>query len=187
MAYVLYGSQTSPFVRRIRMLLENTPYSMLEVDVFKEPFQNNAYSPINLVPVLEDGIHRIYDSRQIFNYLNSKHHFESLSWGQQNDLTVIESAMSALVNVLLLKRSGIENTEIMFLKRQFDRVDSALHHSRPSLNDDWNFFNMSLISFLEWASYRKLLDLEKYPEYKTFISRHEMRKIVQDTRIPEGR
>ena len=53
MNYILYGSKTSPFVRRIRMILETLPYEFKELDIFgadKELIK--TINPINQIPVL---------------------------------------------------------------------------------------------------------------------------------------
>src|SRR5688572_7794625 len=106
MSYILYGSKTSPFVRRIRILLENIPYEFKELNIFEgqDSIDLNKVNPINQIPVLMDGTKPIWDSRQIFNYLNARHGFQSLDWEDENLLTAIEGAMSAGISLLLMKR-----------------------------------------------------------------------------------
>jgi glutathione S-transferase len=64
MTYTLYGSKTSPFVRRIRILLNNMPYTFKEIDVFGK-------------------------DADLLNYLNKIHKFQILDWKDENLLTAI--------------------------------------------------------------------------------------------------
>src|SRR4051794_32977946 len=121
MGYVLYGSKTSPFVRRIRLLLANLPHEFKELNIFEgqDAVDLNKLNPINQIPVLVDGDNTIWDSRQVFNYLNSLHRFQNMDWKDENLLTAIDGALSAGVSLLLMKRSGINTQEpIMYVQRQ---------------------------------------------------------------------
>lgn len=192
MTYTLYGSLTSPFVRRIRMLMEDIPYDFKEIDIFgpdKELLQ--TINPINQIPVLLHGDQKIWDSRQIFNYLSFFHEWEKMSWDQENRLTAIESAMNAAVAILLLKRSGIKlESNIMYLNRQVERIESVLDYLQSYLSEDalkiWNFESMTLYSFLDWASFREIIDLSKRPECQKFLDTYAEKAIVKETQIPRG-
>lgn len=192
MTYTLYGSFTSPFTRRIRMIMESIPYEFEEIDVFgrdKELLQ--TINPINQIPVLTHGDQKIWDSRQIFNYLTFFHEWEKMSWDQENRLTALESAMNAGVAVLLLKRSGIKlESNIMYLNRQLDRIESVLDYLQDYLTEDalkaWNFESMTLYSFLDWASFRGIIDLSRRPKCQKFLDTYAEKAIVKETQILRG-
>lgn len=193
MAYVLYGSTTSPFVRRMRMLLENTPYEFKEMNIFDGPDVQKLKSinPINQIPVLTDDEKTIWDSRQIFNYLNSKHQFQKMDWQSENQLTAIEGAMLAGISLVLMKRSGISMTEpVMYVKRQQERIESILDYLTPYIKEHgmktWDFSTMSLYCFLDWARFREVCQLGQRPECLALLEKYQDKTIVQLTQIPKG-
>jgi glutathione S-transferase len=191
MGYVLYGSKTSPFVRRIRILLENIPYDFKEVNIFEgqDAIDLNKINPINQIPVLVDGNNTIWDSRQVFNYLNSLHRFQNMDWKDENLLTSIDGAMNAGVALLLMKRSGINvNEPLMYVQRQKERMESVLDYLKPFIMDQglksWDFHTISIYCFLDWALFRGMINIEKRPECQAFLEMHKNRKIVTSTAIP---
>ena len=191
MGYVLYGSRTSPFVRRIRILLENIPYDFKEVNIFEgqDAIDLNKINPINQIPVLVDGDNTIWDSRQVFNYLNSLHRFQNMDWKDENLLTAIDGAMNAGVALLLMKRSGINiNEPLMYVQRQKERMESILDFLKPLIMDQglksWNFHTISIYCFLDWALFRGMINIEKRSECQAFLEKHKNRKIVTSTAIP---
>jgi glutathione S-transferase len=193
MSYTLYGSFTSPFVRRLRLLLEGTPYSFKEVSVFeaKDAELLNKINPLNKVPVLMDKDQVIWDSRQIFIYLNSKHQFQEMDLGQENQLTAIEGAMEAGISLLLMKRSNIDiSGPAMYVIRQKERMESVLNYLKPFISSaaltTWNFQTMTLYSFLDWASFREIINLEHRPECVAFLKAHAHRSCVLETQIPKA-
>jgi glutathione S-transferase len=193
MTYQLYGSQTSPFVRRIRILLENIKYEFKEVEIFeKDSVLLNKINPINQIPVLVDGERVIWDSRQIFNYLNSFHRFQNMDWDDENILTAIDGAMNSAVALLLLRRSEINIDEpLMYVQRQKDRIESILDHLAPLVREKvataaWDIHSISLYAFFDWASFRNLIDLSKRPECLALLALHSDKPIVQATAIPKA-
>lgn len=192
MTYTLYGSQTSPFVRRLRMLMQDLPYEFQEMNIFEgqDAVLLNKINPLNQVPVLKHGEKTIWDSRQIFQYLNQIHGFESLSWEDENLLTAIEGAMASGIALLMMKRSGMNIEEnFMYINRQKDRIESVLDYLKPWLSSkashEWSFSAMSLFSFLEWAMFRSIISIDKRPECQKFLESHSQRPEVTATQIPK--
>ena len=192
MSYQLYGSKTSPFVRRIRVLLETTPYDFKEMNIFEaqDALELNKINPINQIPVLVDGENTIWDSRQIFNYLNSIHRFQNMDWSDENFLTAIDGAMNTGVSLLLMKRSGIDTDgPFMYVLRQKERMESILDYLKPYLLDkglkEWNFHTISLYCFLDWAIFRDIIKIDHRPECQHFLHHHKHRSILTLTEIPK--
>lgn len=191
MSYSLYGSQTSLFVRRIRMVMENIPFEFKEINIFdKEGAQElNKINPLNKIPVLKDGETVVWDSRQIFNYLNHKHKLYDLSTHEENLLTAIEGAMEAGVNLLLLRRSEIDiSSDKMFIKRQHERIKSVLDYIQKDLNSPtfkkWNFVSMTLYAFIDWAIFREVIKAHEWEDYVNFLKNHSHEKATKLTEIP---
>lgn len=192
MSYILIGSKTSPFVRRIRMLMENLDYELQELNIYEteDSLALNKINPINQIPVLMDGDQKIWDLRQIFNYLNILHKLHNMSWEDENTLTAIEGAMNSAVTLLLMKRSGMKTDEpYMYINRQKERIESVLAYLKPYIEKDglneWSFITMTLYSFIDWAAFRELISLKDYPECQKFLEAHQNRPIVKETEIPK--
>lgn len=192
MSYTLIGSLTSPFVRRVRMLMEGIPFELKELNIYEteDGLQLNKINPVNQIPVLLDGEKKIWDSRVIFNYLNQKHKFQNRDWDFENNLTAIDGAMNAGVSLFQLKRSGINiNEQYMVISRYRDRMNSVLDYFKPYLETEglteWNFLTMSIYSFLDWGTYREMINIANRPECKKFMETHAAREIVKRTQIPK--
>lgn len=191
MSYTLYGSKTSPIVRRIRLLLEGIPYTFQEMDIYgadKEAIKQ--INPISQVPVFTDGDQKVWDSRQIFNYLNQKHNFQKLSLDDENTLTAIDGALNAGVTLFLMRRSGIDiNADIMYVQRLKMRMENILDYLKPQIEgeykDSWNFITISLYCFLDWATFREILSIENKPECRAFLESHLNRPGVVASQIPK--
>lgn len=192
MAYTLIGSKTSPFVRRIRMLMENVPHDLKELNIYEteDAITLNKINPVNQIPVLVDGDQPIWDSRQIFNYINQKHNLHKMTWQDENMLTAIEGAMSSAIALLLMKRSNMNTDEpYMYINRQKERIQSVLDYVKPYLENEgvkeWNFISMTLYSFIDWAIFRDVVSFDDRPECLSFLTVHASKKIVTETSIPK--
>lgn len=175
------------------MLLEKNPYEFKELNLFEgqDSIELNKINPINQVPILVDGENTIWDSRQIFNYLNSLHRFQNMDWKDENNLTAIEGAMSSGVALLLMKRSGINTNEpYMYVQRQKDRIESILDYLKPCISDHclnvWDFHTMSLYSFLDWATFRGIIYIDNRPECQILLNKYKDINIVTHTEIPKA-
>ena len=182
MNYVVIGSITSPYVRKIRILLHTmAPYELKEINYLEK--NDNAYlmsiNPINKIPVFLDGDVKIFDSRVIYNYLAKKHNLKPFSIAEENILSAIDAAMDASISLFSLRRGGLDlNAGNSYIERQKERIPHLLNSLAPwsTIQDDkkpahWNFLTMSLYSYLYWAQFREMLDLNHYPDLKNFIER----------------
>jgi glutathione S-transferase len=172
--------------------MEHLSYEFREMNIFAEHAEElNKINPINQIPVLVDGEVTIWDSRQIFNYLNAFHRFQNMDWEDENKLTAIDGAMNSAVSILLMQRSGINTTgPLMYAKRQIDRIESILDFLEPYIQDqglkEWNFHSISIYCFLDWAQFRGLIDLTDRSGCIEFLKNFSNKEIVQKTAIPKG-
>lgn len=192
MDYTLYGSMTSPYVRKIRILLDQTPYEMKELNVFdtEDAIELSKINPINQVPVFKDGDRVIWDSRQIFNYLNSIHHYQNMDWNDENRLTAIQGAMSSGISLFMMKRSSINiDEQYMYVVRLKEKMESILDYLKPYIEGEaltnWNFHTISLYCFLDWASFRGIIKLDHRPECQALLEKYKNLPSVIKTQIPK--
>lgn len=189
----LIGSGTSPYVRRIRLLLADAGqgYEFSDLNIYgadREALKQN--NPALKIPVLIDEGRTIYDSRVIFRYLQDKLGLPALSWEQENLLTLVDAVNDSWVTLLLAQRSGLDVTaDKTFFNLQHERVATTL----SVLNDQvgsgafsaWRYPAICLYCLLDWGRFRDLIDMEQYPWLKDwFDSRTEQEPIGVDYSDP---
>lgn len=184
----LLGSTTSPFVRRLRVFLENKDYQFVNLDIFAEEDRKilTENNPALKVPALLDNDQCIYDSRVIYRYLTDKFGLSSLSWSQENLLTLIDSVNDSLVSMLLLQRSNIDTMqEGLFFDLQRERVDKVF-----SVLDDevakgafqqWHYPSICLWCLLDWTEFRTLARWKHYPNLQSFYQQNASKTILAET------
>lgn len=167
----LYGSTTSPYVRRLRIWLANTQHEFVNVQVFEAKDRDILLSknPTMKIPMLEDSEGNedkvIYDSRVIFRYLSDKHQHPSLNWQQENQLTLIDAANDSLVQMFILAKSGIAADENqLFFKLQKERVNAVLIELNELVTKGhfrhWNYPAVCLFCLIDWIEFRNLHNLK---------------------------
>jgi glutathione S-transferase len=127
----LYGTTTSPFVRRVRVVAAEAG-AALELELTSSDAGQAALrrvSPIWKVPVLELGDpHRIlFDSRAIIDWLTTQYGFGRLCpprdrWLAQNHLNACDGALESAIAVFYLRREGVPVDGLPYADKQRDRA-----------------------------------------------------------------
>lgn len=171
----LYGSTTSPFVRRIRIVLANTEHEFINLNIFEGEGRDILASknPTLKVPCLEDDGQMIFDSRVIHGYLLAKLDLPPLTWDQENQLTLIDAANDSFVQLFMLKRSGIEATnDQLFVRLQKERIASTLSLLNEMADagefDGWGYPSIALFTLIDWVEFRELHPLTGLDALKAF-------------------
>lgn len=184
----LFGSVSSPFVRRLRLLLVSQPYEFISLNIFETAGRETLVqlNPTRKVPMLQDGELVIFDSGVIFRYLCQKLQLPALSWADENRLTMINAVNDSLVELLLCQRSGFDtNSDKLFFNLQHERVVGTLQvleqQAATGQFTDWDYLAISLYSLLDWVEFRQLADLKPYPALQQFMQRTKDRAGVAQT------
>jgi glutathione S-transferase len=184
----LYGSSTSPFVRRTRFLLRNHNFEFIKVDIFDSQQRAELIkkSPLLKIPFLEDEGQIILDSRVIFNYLVEKNFHPKLSIEKENLLSIIDGAADSLIVSLLSKRSQNPlNPETPFGRSHLDRIKNTFEYLESAVKNnsfaEWDYLSFSLFGLLDWAQFRELYSFDKYPSLMQFWENQKNRPEVQST------
>ncbi|MBD1580743.1 glutathione S-transferase family protein [Pseudoalteromonas sp. S16_S37] len=177
----LYGSNTSPYARRIRMFAtcHNLPVSYQHLDIFSETDRATliANNPARKIPFLIDGQDTICDSGAIYRYLVDKFHLTKMTYWQENQLVNINACNDSLVELLLCTRSGLNtNSDALFFNLQRERIEAVL----SDLNEqcvksdflDCDYLQISLYCLLDWIEFRKLTDLSSFTALLHFHEVH---------------
>ena len=175
----LYGSTTSPYVRRLRIWLANTDHEFINLKIFSEQDRQllAAKNPTMKIPMLEDvtdDVTRgIFDSRIIYRYLTDKFDDPLLSWEQENQLTLIDSANDSLVQMFILSNSDIQPDEDkLFFKLQKERVNAVLVHLNDMVANQqfisWNYPAICLYCLIDWIEFRNLHNMQGLTDLLAF-------------------
>lgn len=183
----LYGTTTSPFVRRVRIVAEEVgaPYAL--VDASKDEGQTalRAITPIWKVPVAElDGI-VLLDSHVIVDYLLERWGNRKLRgvttanrWREKNLQNVIDGALDSAINLFYLKRDGAPE-DLAYLVKQRGRVEAAMDWLEKQLDDGWftddrsiGLSEIALVTAIDWMTFRDAYPVERHPGLARFRHVH---------------
>ncbi|OHU89060.1 MULTISPECIES: glutathione S-transferase family protein [Pseudoalteromonas] len=178
----LYGSNTSPYARRIRMFCarHNLNVDYLHLDIFSDQGKAVlvANNPARKIPFLVDGEHTICDSGAVYRYLTEKFNLSKMTYWQENQLTNINACNDSLVELLLCERSGFDTqSDTLFFNLQRERIAAVL----TDLNEqcvktdflDCDYLQISLYCLLDWIIFRSLAELAPYNALLDFYEVHK--------------
>jgi glutathione S-transferase len=165
----LFGSKTSPFVRRVRVvaLEKELPYSLVDSTTDDGARRLQALSPIGKVPVARFSDGRIvFDSRVIIDELcrpsGTAASDERAAWAplrapffddlrarveEENAINLVDEALLSLVRLFYLRRDGAD-LSVPYLQKEQQRAETILraledqvidHHLTRRAADEGNF------------------------------------------------
>ncbi|WP_068546116.1 glutathione S-transferase family protein [Thalassotalea crassostreae] len=181
----LYGSTTSPYVRRIRIFTHSIELDFHTMDIFSPAGRKElvAKNPTLKVPFLVDDEQYVFDSRVIYRYLTDKFELSAITWNEENQLTLIDAVNDSLVQMFILSNSGINTgDDALYFKLQRERADMVFseldEQCRNGDFDTWHYPSISLYCLLDWAQFREQADIEKFPALVAFLQKHRQREDV---------
>jgi glutathione S-transferase len=197
---LLYGSFTSPYVRRVRAVAAELglDYEMVDTAPADGQQKLRAASPIWRVPtaVIDGAV--IWDSHVIIDQLLSRHGHGGLrprppvgapGWArEQNLIHVADGALDAGINVFYLEREGVDVARTPYLLKQRERVASTLGWLERELHgayftDDRRFglAELALFTALGWFQFRKRYPVDAHPGLTAFHAAHADRPSLAAT------
>jgi glutathione S-transferase len=171
----LYGTTTSPFVRRVRVVATEVGEPIDMIDTAPEAGQARLreVSPIRKVPVAVIDGRTIYDSRVIIDWLTTTRGWGTIvppvdRWREQNLLNAIDGVLDSISPLFYLKRDGIPAEGTPYAERQLVRAEAIFGWLGTELGADrWSFSTgfglaeLSLICALDWMDFRQTFPLAK--------------------------
>jgi glutathione S-transferase len=196
----LIGSKTSPYVRKVRVLLAETrlAHDFVEESAWTADTKVPNYNPLNKVPALQlDDGESIYDSAVIAEYL------DAISGGSylpkspaerakvRRDEALGDGIADAGITAFLERKRETARQDAAWITRQLDKVNAGIATvsktlgSRPYLGGtQMNLGDIACACGLFWAEFRmpELGWREKYPNLKAWAERMEARPSFASTR-----
>ncbi len=184
----LFGSLTSPYVRRIRFLAMELGIEHTLVDTLTEEGQAElrTKNPIWKVPYVEFGEAHIWDSHAIMDYLFEKYGYGTLRpqtfsshLEESNLIYAIDGALDSGINLFYLGKEGIKSETTPYLQKQKDRIASVMEFLRSKLKESYFFpekrmgvSELNLYTTLDWFKFRNVFPIEDFPEFNQFMTEH---------------
>jgi glutathione S-transferase len=196
----LVGSKTSPYVRKVRVILAERalPFEFVEESAWTADTTVPRYNPLNKVPalVMDDG-ESIYDSRAICEYL------DAISGGGllppdpaararvRRDEALGDGIADAGITVFLERKREAARQDPAWIKRQLDKLDAAMAALERCLGARQylgggapNMGDIACACALFWSEFRmpELGVRAKHPSIKAWAERMESRPSFEATR-----
>ncbi len=172
----LYGTTTSPYVRRVRVVAAEVGEAIDRIDTAPAAGQAQLreVSPIRKVPVAVIDGRTLFDSRVIIDWLVTTRGWGEMTpprdrWHQANLVNAIDGALDSVIQTFYLKRDdNVAASASTFATRQIERADSIfawlgtqLAADRRSFGGGFGLAELSLICTLEWMEFRQAYPTER--------------------------
>lgn len=195
MSITLYGTVTSPFVRRVRVvcLEKNIDCSLVDV-AGPNHHKVKEVSPIGKVPVAQfDDGRIVYDSRVIIDELCRD------GWAplrepatdrqgrvdEENAVNLVDEAVLSLIRVFYVKRDGGDVTAPLIAKESARAKDILLHLNdmcvrefltNSGANDGrLGRPELAAVTALGWMAFRKTFDTSTTPRLQALLQHWQTR------------
>lgn len=192
----LYGTTTSPFVRRVRVVATEVGARFEMINTAADPGQAalRAVSPIWKVPVADVDGRVLFDSRVIIDWLTTHHGWGPMRpprdrWRDANILNAIDAALDSAIQVFYLQREGIDVSPLPFGQRQFDRIAAIFAWLTGEIDaghlggDELGVAELSLLATLDWMEFRAVYPAARHPSaFAAIRARHGERPSLVATR-----
>ena len=144
----LIGSVTSPYVRKVRIVMaeKKLDYQFVTEDVWSDQTTIHSANPLGKVPCLiMDGHEAVFDSRVIVEYLDTlspvgkliptggRERAEVKTWEALAD-GLLDAALLARMEAIWTKRADTERSQA-WIDRQMAKIDHALKAMSHGLGD----------------------------------------------------
>lgn len=184
----LFGSTTSPFVRRIRLLLANTEHKFNQINIFnpEDKADLKKVNPTLKIPMIKDGEEYIFDSKVIYRYVSEKLDMPKITWQQENLLTSIDAANDTFVQLFLLNKSEFDiQSDRMYFNMQKDRLEQVIPfldaQAKAGAFDEWHYPSICLYCLMDWLMFRSFHDFSAHANLMAFHEKNKTRADVVST------
>ena len=198
----LVGSRTSPYVRKIRVILaeRQLAHEFLEESAWTAETTVPRYNPLNKVPALQlDDGESIYDSAVIASYLDAVSGGTLLPAEPRARARVLsqealgDGLADAGITAFLERKREVSRQDAAWIRRQLDKVAAAIDAIGRALGDapflggaHPNLADIACACALFWLEFRmpEIRWRETHPRLGAWAKRMESRPSFEATRPP---
>jgi glutathione S-transferase len=171
----LFGSTTSPFVRRVRVVAHEIgqPFDLVDSATDEGQAALRRVSPVWKVPVAEVDGRILLDSRTIIEWLTMTRGWGGLAaprdgFLQRNQLSAIDAALDSAVQIFYLQRDGLDPSKIATTVKNRERIASILAWVEAEIAArrfglELGLAELSLLCTLDWMEFREVHPVASHP------------------------
>jgi glutathione S-transferase len=188
----IYGTITSPYVRRVRIVARELGIGYELVDTSTDAGQATLRkrTPIWKVPAAEIDGELVLDSHTITELLVARENSPALpplsvsAVAARNFISVADGALDALINTFYLAKEGLTADKAPYLQKQHARAESAITWLEDNLGpaESFGLPAIALGTALLWMRFRDAYPVARHPKLVAFLSELETRASVAATR-----
>ena len=189
----LYGSTTSPFVRRARVVAFEAglvpEFVLTSTDAGTAALR--AIAPIRKVPVAEIDGRVLFDSRAIAEWITTTRGWGRLApprdrFAELNHLNAVDAALESQIEVFYLEREGVDVRALPLAERQRDRTRVIFawllaEHAAGRFGAELGFAALSLRCALDWMRFRNRWPLAELDAFEPIVGRFDAWESVRST------
>jgi glutathione S-transferase len=171
----LYGTVTSPFVRKVRVVAAELGEPVDRVDTATPEGRAalRKVTPIAKVPAAELDGRLLFDSHVIVDWLVTTRGWHGLApprdaWRTHNIVNAIDAALDSMIQLFYLRRDGVAVDGTAYAERQLERADAVfawlgkeLAPGGKSFEAGLGLAEISLIATLDWLDFRSVYPTER--------------------------
>jgi glutathione S-transferase len=192
----LYGTTTSPYVRRTRVVAAElgVPVQLIDTATDEGQARLREITPIRKVPVAVVDGKQLFDSRVIIDWLVTTRGYGTLStprdrWRDHNLVNAIDGALDSIIQLFYLRRDGIAIDGTPYATRQLERTAAILEWLSnelvapgDSFDGGFGLAELSTICALDWMDFRKVYETERATGLAALRAQWRDRPSLVDTR-----
>lgn len=172
----LFGTTTSPYVRRVRVVADETHQEIELINTATDEGQVKLreVSPIRKVPVARMDGRTLYDSHVIIEWILTTRGWNDLApprdpWHEHNLVNAIDEALDSTIQLFYLRRDGVAVDGTVYATRQLERIEAIFAWLATQVQGGRAFratggfglAELALVTTLDWMDFRKTYPTEK--------------------------
>ncbi len=196
----LFGTATSPYVRRVRIVLCELGLDYQLVNTAEPQGQERLreINPLWKVPTLRVDGQQLFDSTIIQRELLRRFGPGPLAPHDPFDvsanllLAAIDGALDALINTFYLASEGLERSRAPYLEKQHERAGASMGWllkriagGKLEAREGFGLPEIALVTTLDWMRFRDTYPVDEHPELLEVLAHHGGRESLATT-LPPG-
>jgi glutathione S-transferase len=195
----LYGSTSSPYVRRVRVVADEVgePIDWIDTTTDAGLAALREATPIAKVPVAVVDGRQLFDSRVIVEWLVTTRGWHGLApprdaWRTSNVLNAIDAALDGIVQLYYLRREGFAVDGTPYAQRRLDRTAAVfswlggqLAADRTSFDGGLGIAELALVTALDWMDFRSAYETDRATSLGALRARWREHPSLASTRPTE--
>lgn len=196
----LYGTVTSPYVRRVRIVAEELglEYVLLETASAEGQAKLREQTPIWKAPAAEIDGQIVFDSHTITELLLVRANSSVLpplaadDIAARNAINAADGALDGLINAFNLAKDGVTPDKASYVQKQHARAESSLRWLDKEIPESWTgdkqqlgLAEVVLGSSLAWMRFRDVYPVARHPRLVKVLEALERRPSFVNTQ-PTG-